>query len=156
MRPDRDAWAMGMAIITAQRRTCVRRAVGCVLLNFRGHVLATGYNGVASGQPHCSEGCPCSGAFSPSGTNLDGCNAIHAEQNALLQCTNVWEIHTAYTTTAPCITCCKLLLNTSCQRIVYLEDYVQPESKTLWLSAGREWSKLEFPSVFGEIVHASH
>lgn len=156
MRPDRDAWAMGMAVITAQRRTCIRRAVGCVLLNQRGHVLATGYNGVAAGQPHCNEGCPCSGANSLSGTNLDGCNAIHAEQNALLQCSDVWQIHTAYTTTAPCITCCKLLLNTSCQRIVFLEDYTHMAAKELWESTGRTWQKLEFPSILGEILHADH
>ena len=55
MRPDRDTWAMAMAVVTAQRRTCLRRAVGCVLLNAKGHVLSTGYNGVAAGQPHCNE-----------------------------------------------------------------------------------------------------
>ena len=58
MRPTRDEWAMSMAKITALRATCLRRQVGCVLLNARGHVLATGVNGVASGLPHCDEMLP--------------------------------------------------------------------------------------------------
>jgi dCMP deaminase len=109
-----------------------------VLVNSRGHVLATGYNGVAAGLPHCNEGHPCAAANAPSGTQLEGCEAIHAEQNALLQCRNVYEIHTCYCTTAPCITCTKLLLNTSCQRIVSLNPYPTSGAE-LWTKAGRFW-----------------
>lgn len=148
MRPSRDEWAMELASLTAKRATCLRRQVGCVLLNQRGHVLATGYNGVAAGQPHCNQydhfhpvGFPdaCIGAHAPSGTNLDGCQAIHAEQNALLQCRDVYIIHTAYVTASPCLTCCKLLLNTSCERICYIEEYPQPAARELWVAAGRQW-----------------
>ena len=158
MRLSRDEWALKLALLTAQRTTCCRRAVGCVLLNARGHVLSTGYNGVAAGLPHCNEvtgrdtwidGSPvsifanaCSGAAAPSGTNLDGCQAIHAEQNALLQCRDMYAIHTAYMTASPCITCCKLLLNTSCQRIVYVEEYPHSAAKDLWAGAGRAWEQL--------------
>lgn len=151
MRPSRDEWAMKLALLTAQRTTCCRRAVGCVLLNARGHVLATGYNGVAAGLPHCNEhdqfhptGFPhaCSGATAPSGTNLDGCQAIHAEQNALLQCKDIYQIHTAYVTASPCMTCAKLLLNTSCERIVYVEEYPHNEAGKLWTGAGRAWEQL--------------
>lgn len=165
MRPSRDQWAMGLAQLTALRATCLRRRVGAVLLNERGHVLATGYNGVAAGLPHCNEEKPgladyvvvpgmyrppvtkhphaCEGARAPSGQSLDACQAIHAEQNAMLQCRDVYAIHTAYVTASPCITCCKLLLNTSCQRIVFLEEYPHAAAKELWLSAGRRWDKLE-------------
>jgi dCMP deaminase len=83
----------------------------------------------------------CPGAESPSGTNLDGCHAIHAEQNALLQCRDVWEIETCYITTSPCVTCVKLLLNTSCQRIVFNEEYINLDAKGIWEGAGREWVK---------------
>ena len=149
MRPSRDQWAMEMAAITAGRSTCLRRHVGAVLLDPRGHVIATGYNGVAAGLKHCNEyhtefsefidACP--GAKSPSGTNLDGCEAIHAEQNALLQCSNVHTISTCYATTSPCITCVKLLLNTSCRRIVFYEQYPHIESQKLWEKANREWTQ---------------
>ncbi len=153
MRPSRDEWAMRLALLTAQRTTCCRRAVGCVLLNARGHVLATGYNGVAAGLPHCNEvddlgfgpiihPHACSGANAPSGTNLDGCQAIHAEQNAMLQCKDVYSIHTCYVTASPCMTCVKLLLNTSCERIVYVEEYPHSAAKDLWTGAGRVWEQL--------------
>lgn len=164
MRPDRDQWAMQLAQVTTQRTTCLRRAVGCVLLNARGHVLSTGSNGVAAGQPHCNEptdkiwvsgptgeeaqilyGHACPGACAVSGTNLDGCEAIHAEQNALLQCHDVYAIDTCCTTTSPCMTCTKLLLNTSCQRIVFLEEYPHEAAQKLWLSSGRLWVKLIEP-----------
>lgn len=162
MRPSRDEWALKLALLTAQRATCCRRQVGCVLLNSRGHVLATGYNGVAAGLPHCNHvehiecatvGEPepklvetfphaCAGAWSPSGTNLDACQAIHAEQNALLQCRDIYQIHTAYVTASPCVTCCKLLLNTSCERIVFVEEYPHSAAKELWEGAGRLWEQL--------------
>jgi len=157
MRPSRDQWGLQLAQVTAQRATCLRRSVGCVLVNGRGHVLATGYNGVAAGQRHCNElvierlgshitketyphACP--GARSPSGTNLDGCQAIHAEQNALLQCRDVHQIHTCYVTASPCMTCVKLLLNTSCERIVFTEEYPHKEARELWVGSGREWQQL--------------
>lgn len=156
---------MAMAFVTAQRSTCLRRQVGCVLLNVRGHVLATGYNGVAAGQNHCNEpthledhptknvrvlsyGNACPGAQAASGTQLDGCYAIHAEQNAMLQCRDVYDIETAYVTASPCVTCTKLLLNTGCQRIVFLEEYPHGDAKTLWTNSRREWQKLEFKYRF--------
>lgn len=148
MRSTRDQWAMQMALVTSKRSTCCRRNVGAVFLNERGHVLSTGYNGVAAGQPHCNTHDPfsdvgfphaCSGAHAPSGTNLDGCQAIHAEQNALLQCKDVYAIDTAYVTASPCMTCTKLLLNTGCKRIVFLEEYPHAEARHLWESAGRTW-----------------
>ena len=156
-RPSRDEWAMGLAHLTSRRATCLRRCVGCVLLSARGHVLATGYNGVAAGQPHCNEvtnhemkqeSAPvyeyaCQAAYAASGTQLDGCQAIHAEQNALLQCRDVYAIHTAYVTASPCVTCVKLLLNTSCERIVFTEDYPHGNARDLWERAGREWVKLQ-------------
>ena len=145
-----DEWGIRLANVVATRATCLRRQVGCVLLNSRGHILATGYNGVAAGERHCNEwphpythhphACP--GAGAPSGTNLDGCRAIHAEQNALMQCRDVWEIETCYTTTSPCMTCVKLLLNTNCTRIVFATEYAHIEAKALWVESGREWVQL--------------
>ena len=177
MRPTRDEWGLQLAQVTASRSTCLRRSVGCVLVDKRGHILATGYNGVAAGQKHCNEevsvlkgfepwGQPfnfegkmifterstrfeiehphaCPGSQSPSGTNLDGCQAIHAEQNALLQCGKVWEIDTCYVTASPCMTCVKLLLNTSCQRIVFSKRYPHVGAATLWGDAGRIWLQLK-------------
>lgn len=156
IRPSINEWGLRLAELTAQRSTCLRRAVGAVLLDAAGHILATGYNGVATGLPHCNEptspGQPgdngpvyahaCSGAFSPSGTNLDGCQAIHAEQNALLQCRDVSAIRTCCISASPCITCVKLLLNTACEEVVFAEEYPHQSARVLWVSSGRTWTQL--------------
>ena len=75
--------------------------------------------------------------------NLDACRALHAEQNALLQCPDVFKIHSAYVTASPCITCTKLLLNTSCKNVYYYNEYPHQEARELWESSGRLWIKTE-------------
>lgn len=137
-RPSFDKIWIEVAQVISKRATCSRRRVGAVLTDRNGIALATGYNGTARGDNHCLVA-PCEGATLPSGTGLDRCRAVHAEQNALMACSDVWKIHTCYTTTSPCLHCIKMLLNTSCQRIVFLEEYPHSDSKTLWTSAGREW-----------------
>lgn len=157
-RPGLDDWYLDLARLVASRSTCVRRAVGCVLVNARNQVLATGYNGVAAGSPHCNEVATelvrddvtgrdyltqvypnrCCGAAATSGQDLDACDAIHAEQNALLQCHDVYAIETCYVTVSPCVTCAKLLLNTGCQRIIAVELYPSHgRARELWQAAGR-------------------
>lgn len=135
-RPSRDDMFLNMCLLVATRATCARRKVGCVLVSSQGHVLSTGYNGPAAKQPHCVDQ-PCPGANAKSGESLDLCEALHSEQNAMLQCRDVREIMTCYCTTAPCVTCTKLLMNTGCKEIVFLEDYPQSaESRRLWESSG--------------------
>lgn len=156
MRISKDRWAISLAALTAERSTCLRRHVGCVLLDKQGRVLSTGYNGVARGQAHCNQptgfsvnppadvfGHACPGAKAVSGTNLDGCHAIHAEQNALLQCKDIDAIHSCYVTTSPCMTCTKLLLNTGCQEIFFMDEYPQLAARDLWLLSGRIWRPIK-------------
>ena len=148
MRPDQDEYFVNMLQLVGTRSTCARRQVGCILVNEKNHIVATGYNGVPSGFPHCTD-IPCPGASAPSGEGLDLCLAIHAEQNALLQCGDVYSIKTAYVTAFPCIHCLKLLMNTSCERIVFLEDYPGMENSVdLWIKsrAGRGIYQ-QFPGV---------
>lgn len=138
-RLSRDARFMLTALVQATGATCARRKVGCVLVDARGKVLSTGYNGPASGEPHCID-CPCLGAKMPSGTGLDSCEAIHAEANALLQCHEVQAIDTCYVTASPCVHCVKMLMNTSCRRVVFLDEYPHPEARELWLKRNRDTS----------------
>lgn len=159
-RPSIDLYYMRMARLVATRSTCLRRAVGCVLVDKFGRVLSTGYNGVARGELHCNEPMKhpdlntkgpagiipvvsypnaCAGASSSSGTNLSECAAIHAEQNALIQCRNADDICTCYVTVSPCDSCLKLFMNTSCRRIVVEGWYAQTEAQTCerWNKDGR-------------------
>jgi dCMP deaminase len=142
MRPSRNTINIGIAKLVASRTTCQRRAVGAVAVDSDGYILGTGYNGQYKGSKHCNEGHFCPGAFSESGTNIDGCSATHAEQNLLLHCGDPRNIHTVYVTTAPCPSCCKLLLSTNTQRIVFLEDYpTSDRSQQLWENANRVWEQ---------------
>lgn len=138
MRPTKDEVFLNLALELARLSTCRRRRVGCVLTDASHEILALGYNGVASGQPHCLAH-PCAGSTAPSGASLDACLAIHAEENALIRCRDFKAIHTAYCSTAPCIGCTKKLLNTGCLRVVFREPYPHSEAENLWLRTGREW-----------------
>lgn len=131
------AW-LQVAFTISQLATCSRRQVGCVLLDKRGRVIGTGYNGVAPDRPHCTEH-PCGGAHCASGTGLDLCEAIHAEQNALIQCKFPDDIHTVYCTDSPCIHCAKLLAGTGAQRIVFGRAYPHSNSEEYWTRQGRTW-----------------
>ena len=122
----------------ALRGTCSQRKVGCVLVDKHSRILSTGYNGVASGLPHCNEGHPCPGAAAPSGTQLDDCGAIHAEQNAILLLSDPWAVEAAYVTVSPCMSCMKLLLGTSCETIYTRSIYPDSRALDLWASAGRK------------------
>ena len=125
-----------MAEILAKRSTCSRRRAGAILLNKHNHIVGSGYNGVATGLPHCIEH-SCKGANIASGKGLDICEAIHAEQNALMQCSDIFDIEAAFVTTSPCAHCIKMLMNTSCRDIYYIENYADIDSiKELWLKSG--------------------
>ncbi len=144
-RPSRDEVGLLVAKAWSLRGTCPRRRVGCVLMNARGEEISTGYNGPPSGSPHCRDtggahdrACP--GHDAPSGSSLSLCEAIHAEANALLRCRDIWSIDTCYCTTSPCDDCVKLLLGTSCRRIVFQEEYPHSHGRDRWLAQGREWT----------------
>jgi len=140
MRPSIDEIGLRIAETWALRATCARRQVGCSLFDSTGHLLATGYNGPASGQPNCEPDNPCLGYGAPSGQSLQLCEAIHAEANALLRCADVTRIHTCYVTHSPCLDCVKLLLNTSCMRIIFRTRYAHDEaSKMRWLAPPVNW-----------------
>lgn len=142
-RPEIDSYMMGIAMLVSTRATCCRRKVGCVLTNRLNHILATGYNGVPRGMAHCTVDEPCEGAKLQSGSGLDVCQATHAEMNALLQCRNVEEIDTIYTTTSPCTICLRQLMNTGARRIVFLEPYGDTgPAQDKWEQSGRVWHRL--------------
>jgi len=139
-RPTNDEYYAAMVSLVALRGTCARRKVGCILVDDKNRILATGFNGVSPGQRHCIDE-PCVAASAASGTDLSSCRASHAEQAALLHCHDVSKIATAYITASPCNDCTKLLLMTGCKRIVFLEDYPHSLARRWWLDAGLEWVK---------------
>lgn len=142
-RPSWDEYFLAMAAMVSTRSTCLRRMVGCVLVDWQHRVLATGYNGTAPFAPHCTD-TPCDGAFLPSGTGLERCESSHAEISALADCRDRNQVTTIYCTTAPCTECVKALLLTGAMRLVFIDDYPgSEESRRRWERAGREWIHFE-------------
>lgn len=118
MRISFDQYFIRMAILASERATCDRLKVGAVIVKNK-NVLATGYNGSASGEAHCiDEGCK---------VRDNHCiRTIHAEQNALLQCAKNGisvEGASVYVTHLPCLYCTKSLVTTGIKEIVYLREY---------------------------------
>lgn len=128
-RPAKDLWYMKIAGAVALRSTCVKRKVGCVLVDSGGKILSTGYNGAPREFLNCcdSQNGPYCEGRSVSGGGYGKCVAVHAEQNALLQCANVEAIHTCYVTTAPCVHCAKILMNTSIMVLMYSQGHDDAE-----------------------------
>lgn len=135
-----EDYFMEIAQVTAKRATCARRQVGCVIVDHRGYMLSAGYNGLPSGFPHCIDQ-PCEGASCSSGTGLDLCQSIHAEQNAIARLREPFEARSMFVTTAPCMSCTKLALATGIQEVVFKSDY-PASGKALWESAGRLWRQV--------------
>ncbi|ACV23158.1 Riboflavin biosynthesis protein RibD [Slackia heliotrinireducens] len=125
-RPSWDEYFMHLAFEVSKRSTCLRRAVGAVIVKDR-RILATGYNGVPSGLRHCDEtGCLRQQLNVPSGQRHEICRGLHAEQNAIIQAAR-YGIDIAgssiYITTQPCVVCTKMLINAGITEVVYAEGY---------------------------------
>lgn len=136
-----------VAYVISQLGTCSRRKVGCVFLDKRGRILATGYNGNPPDEPHCID-VPCAGAKCKSGEGLDLCEAVHAEQNAIAFCKFPDEVHTVYCTDSPCLHCVKMLATTGAKRIVFARAYPHSAARERWLQKeGRLWHHLPLPGV---------
>lgn len=138
-RPSWDDYFMTIAHQVATRTTCIRRAVGAIVVKDK-RILATGYNGVPSGIKHCGEvGCLRNELSVPSGQNHELCRGLHAEQNAIIQAaksgTNL-NGATLYCTTQPCIVCAKMIINTGIKEIVYTNPYPDKLSLSMLNEAG--------------------
>lgn len=113
---------------------CQRRGVGCILVDVNMRVLSTGYNKT----PCCDASCP--GVGHPSGTALDLCRAVHAEQLALVRCRNWKKLHAAFISITPCLVCARMLAAAGVKQVF---------ARNLWSnSEGLEFLKSEGVEVF--------
>jgi len=140
-RLSNDAYFIGIAKAVSARATCGRRKVGCVITDEYHQILATGYNSVASGLPHCPTEKACPGVNDKSGDS-SRCQARHAEDVALMKCNDIYRIETVYVTTQPCSSCVRRLLDTTARTIVFKDSYPDLEAKEIWVKAGRNWRQV--------------
>lgn len=116
---------MNIAHDVAERSTCLSRRVGAVLVNEKGHVIATGYNGAPSG---CApmEKCERLQSGAESGSQLHLCNDVHAEENCIVQAgrNGASTVNsTLYTTLSPCNRCMRMLINAGVEAVWYAQAY---------------------------------
>ncbi len=85
-RIDKINYYLNIAKTVAERSTCLRKFVGCVIVN-NDEIIATGYNGAPRGRKNCNELGYCSKKkFFPElrHAGYDACRSVHAEQNAII------------------------------------------------------------------------
>lgn len=137
-RMSKDEAYLRMAKALASRSTCLDKQVGCIIINSKNEIIATGYNGAPRGWVHCIDKGTC---LAKRYCSKNCCPSAHAEQNALLQCRVPEQIHTIYTTLSPCVNCIRIINNTPCKRIVFIQEHTHIEVKSMWKG---EWVHYEF------------
>ncbi|OTA96375.1 hypothetical protein M434DRAFT_19635 [Hypoxylon sp. CO27-5] len=126
LRPSWDSYFMSLASLAAHRCNCMKRAVGCVLVDSKHHVISTGYNGTPRHLLNCGEGgCPRCNAGESSGVSLSTCLCLHAEENALLEAgrERIRDGSILYCNTCPCLTCSIKIVQAGISEVVYSQGY---------------------------------
>ncbi|MEW5946913.1 MAG: cytidine/deoxycytidylate deaminase family protein [bacterium] len=148
-RPSWDEYFMRITHDVAERSTCLRRGVGAIVVKNK-RILATGYNGAPAGIEHCAvRGCLREKLKIPSGERQEICRGLHAEQNAVIQASLYGfsiEGATLYSTTQPCVTCAKMMINAGVRKVVYEGDYPDELALEILNEAGVELQRFPLPS----------
>lgn len=121
-RSSREFLIMGFADMVANRSTCERTRVGCVITNLdMTQIFAYGYNGSVRGGPNeCDDP-----------NQVGGCGCIHAESNALVKAPYLPGQLSLFVTMAPCLACAKLIVNAGIERVFYRDLYRKREGLNL-------------------------
>lgn len=84
-RLTKDEYFLGIAEAVAKRSTCLRRQYGAVIVK-NDVIIATGYNGSSRGAVNCCDVGECWREANniPHGERYEMCQAIHAEENAIM------------------------------------------------------------------------
>ena len=115
---------MQMAYLASSRSNCMKRRVGSILVNDN-RVIATGYNGTATGTLNCNQdGCDRCNSNTRCGSDLGTCLCLHAEENAMLEAgRSKAKGGTLYCTLTPCLSCARKIVQVGVVRMVYDLEY---------------------------------
>lgn len=117
-----DRYVMDICKITATRSTCLHRHQGTVIVKDK-RIIATGYNGSAPGQPHCSEVGTCAKEKLGMFCRAEG---LHGENNAILSAAKLGiSVKDAdmYCIYSPCRACCNMMKAAGIKRCFYQYRY---------------------------------
>ena len=160
--------AEGRNEVPTGQKSCMGRYDGCFREQKRQEELAALQRLKAS----CSEcgallspqlDCPkCDASYAkllPPRKHLDYCRALHAEERAILQVSQLGGMSlqdsTIFVTTFPCALCAKKIVNCGIGKVVFAEPYNQPEAVDFFKNAGVEVHAFEgftyraFERVYG-------
>jgi dCMP deaminase len=139
-RPSWDEYFLKVAMLVSERATCPRMHCGCVLVRDK-QILSTGYNGSVPGEPHCEDaGCKV--------VDNHCIRTIHAEMNAILQCSShgvSTKDATAYVTNMPCTNCAKALIAAKIREVVVFSDFHDTMAEEFFISSGVLLRRLPMP-----------
>ena len=117
---------MAAAAAFAQRSSCTRKKVGCVVADWDlTSIVSIGYNGNARG---LSNGCE-------RPDEPGNCGCLHAEDNALIKAPYGQPL-IMFTTLVPCKTCAKRIINSSVAMVVYSDGDYRADGLDLLKTAG--------------------
>ena len=132
-----DQTYMKMAQDWATLSKAKRKQVGCLIVK-DGAIISDGYNGTPHGFDNVCE--------FPTRFGLETKpEVLHAESNALTKLAKSTQSSTGatvYITLSPCFDCSKLMVQSGISRVVYLEDYKNPDGVELLRKAWIEAVKL--------------
>lgn len=136
-RIDKTNYYLNIAKTVAERSTCLRKKVGCVIVN-NDEIISTGYNGAPRGRKNCTDVGFCSKKkYFPEVRHggYDACRSVHAEQNALISArrqdmlgatlylvlynpeTEKYEMGAS-----SCQMCRKMIINSGIEKVIVRED----------------------------------
>ena len=125
-----DKRYLRMARVWSENSYCTRRKVGALIVKDK-MIISDGYNGTPSGFENVCE--------LEDGTTKG--YVLHAEANAITKIAksgNSSDGATLYVTTAPCLECAKLIIQSGIKRVVYSEKYRVDDGIRLLTRAGIE------------------
>ena len=134
-----DVRYLQMAMIWAKNSYCKRRQVGALIVKEK-MIISDGYNGTPSGfENECEDE-----------NNKTKPYVLHAEANAITKVAksnNSSENATLYITTAPCMECAKLIIQSGIRRVVFCNTYHTQDGVELLERAGIEVLLIEMKNL---------
>ncbi|GBD97292.1 MAG TPA: dCMP deaminase family protein [Nitrospirae bacterium] len=132
MRPGWDDYFIEIAKVVSSRATCMRRRYGAVIVKDK-VIISTGYNGSPRGIQNCIDlqKCTRKELNVPSGERYELCEAVHAEQNAIINAPPDrmkdatiyiagFEEDESFAAGKPCKLCDRMIRNAQIKEVVYL------------------------------------
>ena len=113
-----DQYFMGVALLSAKRSKDPSTQVGACVVNQDKRIIGIGYNGFPTG---CSDDVFPWGKTDENSLNTKYPYVVHAEPNAILNCTSNIKGATLYVTLFPCNECAKLIIQSGIKHIVYIK-----------------------------------